>query len=83
MVCLNSQRLVYVFENRMGDLKTFECSNSCQKVGILLNKLGKIRKSSSYREKFIQGTDKFVRHTDMIEFSSTRVKDIFLPEKGY
>ena len=67
----------------MGDLKTFECSNSCQKVGILLNKLGKIRKSSSYREKFIQGTDKFVRHTDMIEFSSTRVKDTFLPEKGY
>ena len=74
---LNSRRLVYVFKNRMGDSKTFECSNSCQKVGVLLKKLGEIRENSSYREKFIQGTDKFVRHTEMIEFSSTRVKETF------
>ena len=77
IVCLNSRRPAYVFKNRMGDSKTFECSNSCQKVGVLLKKLGEIRESSSYREKFIQGTDKFVRHTEMIEFSSTRVKEIF------
>ena len=58
-------------------LKTFECSNSSQKVRILLKKLGEIRKSSSYREKFIQGTDKFVRPTEMFDFSSIRVTETF------
>ena len=76
MVCLNSRRFVYVFKNRMHDSKTFECSNSSQKVRILLKKLGEIRKSSSYREKFIQGTDKFVRPTEMFKFSSIRVIEI-------
>ena len=66
----------------MHDLKTFKCSNSSQKVRILLKKLGEIRKSSSCRGKFIQGTEKFVRPTEMFEFSSIRVIEIFLPEKG-
>ena len=70
---LNSRRLVYVFKNRMGDSKMFECSNSCQKVGVLLKKLGEIRESSSYREKFIQGTDKFVRPNEMFEFLNIRL----------
>ena len=34
--------------------------------------LEQIRKSSSYREKFIQETKKFVRPTEMFEFSSIR-----------
>ena len=50
MVCLNSRRFVYVFKNRIHDSKTFEYSNSTQKVRILLKKLGEIRKSSSYRD---------------------------------
>ena len=54
----------------MYDSKTLECSNSSQKVLILLKKLGEIRKSSSYREKFLQGTDKFVRPNKMFEFPS-------------
>ena len=66
----------------MHDLKTFECSNSSQKVWILLKKLGEIRKSSSYRKKLIQGTDKFVRLTEVFEFSSIRVIGIFLAWKG-
>ena len=57
----------------MHDSKTFECSNWSQKVGILLKNLGEIRKSSSYGEKFIQGTDKFVRPNEMFEFPSIRV----------
>ena len=65
----------------MHDSKTFECSNSMEKVQILLKKLGEVRKSSSYREKFIQGTDKFVRPTEMFEFSNIRVIEIFLAEK--
>ena len=73
MVSLNSRRFVYVFKNRLHDSKTFECSNSSQKVRILLKKLGGIRKSLSYREKFIQGTDKFVRPNKMFEFPSIRV----------
>ena len=73
MVCLNSRCFVYVFKTRMHDLKTFECSNSSQKVWILLKKLREIMKSSSYREKFIQGTNKFVRPTKMFEFSSIQV----------
>ena len=59
------------------DSKMFECSNSSQKVRILLEKLGEIRKSTSYREKFIQGTDKFVRPTEMFEFLSSQVIQIF------
>ena len=66
----------------MHDSKTLECSNSSQKVRVLLKKLGEIRKSSSYREKFIQRIDKFVHPTEMFEFSSIRVVEIFLPEKG-
>ena len=77
MFCLNTRRFVYVFKNQMHDSKTFECSNSSQKVRTLLKKLGEIRKSSSYREKFIQGTDKFVRSTEMFELSSIQVIDIF------
>ena len=73
MVSLNSRPFVYVFKNQMHDLKTFECSNSSQKVQILLKKLGEIRKSSIYREKFLQGTGKFVRPTEMLEFLSIRV----------
>ena len=49
------------------------CLNSSQKFPILLKKLGEIRKSSSYREKFIQGSDKFVRPTKMFGFLSIRV----------
>ena len=64
----------------MHDSKTLECSNSSQKVRILLK--SSERKSSSYREKFIQVTDKFVRPTKMFEFSSVRVVEIILPEKG-
>ena len=82
MVCLNSQHFVYAFKIQMDDLKTLECSNSSQKVLILLKKLGEIRKSLSYREKFIQGTNKFVWPTKMFEFSSIQVKEISLPEKG-
>ena len=63
----------------MHDSKTFEYSNSSQKVRILLKELGEIRKSSSYREKFIQGSDKFVRSTKMFEYSSIRVIEIFSP----
>ena len=77
MGCLNSRRFVYVFKNRMHELKTFQCSNSSQKVRILLTKLGEIKKSSSYREKFIQGNDKFGQPTEMFEFSSIRVIEIF------
>ena len=66
----------------MHDSKTLECSNSSQKVRILLKKLWEIRKNSSYREKFIQETDKFVRPTDMFEFSIIRVKEIFFAWKG-
>ena len=73
MVCLKSRRFVYVFENRMNDSKTLECSNSCQKVRILLKKLGEIWKYLSYREKFIQGIDRFVRSTEMFEFPSIQV----------
>ena len=73
MVCLKSRRFVYVFKTRMNDSKTLECSNSCQKVRILLKKLGEIRKCLSYREKLIQGTDRFVRPTEMFEFPSIRV----------
>ena len=62
----------------MHDSKAFECSNSSQKVRILLKKLGDVRKSSSYREKFIQGTlDEFVRPTEMFEFSSIRIIENF------
>ena len=57
----------------MHDSKTLECSNSSQKVRVLLKKLGEIRKSSSYREKLTQGSDKFVRPTEMFEFSSIPV----------
>ena len=64
------------------DSKTFECSNSSQKVRILPEKLGEIRKSSSYRGKFIQGTDKFVRPKEMFEFSSIQVIEIFFAWKG-
>ena len=73
MICLNSRRFVYVFKNRMHDSKTLKCSNSSQKVQILLKKLEEIRNRSSYREKFIQGTDKFVRPNKMFEFPSIRV----------
>ena len=82
MVCLNSRGSVYVFKNRMHDSETFECTNSSQKIRILLKKLGEIGKSSSYREKFVQGTDKFVHPTEMFEFSSIQVIEIFLPEKS-
>ena len=82
MVCLTSRRFVYIFKIRTHDSKTLECLNSSQKVQILLKKLGEIRKSSSYREKFIQGSDKFNRPTEMFEFLSVRVIEIFLPEKG-
>ena len=68
---------LYAFKNQMHDSKTFEWSNSMEKVRILLKKLGEVRKSSSYRGKFIQGTDKFVQPTEMFEFSSIRVIDIF------
>ena len=63
----------------MHDLKTLECSNSSQKVRILLKMLGEIRKSSSYREKFIQGTDKFVRPTyrDVQVFEYPNYRDFF------
>ena len=73
MICLNSRRFVYVFKNRMHDSKTLKCSNSSQKVRILLKKLEEIRNRSSYREKFIQGTVKFVRRNEMFEFPSIRV----------
>ena len=73
MVCLNSRRLAYVLKNRMHDLKPLECLNSSQKVRILLKKLGEIRKCLSYRAKFIQGTDKFVRPNEIFEFPSIRV----------
>ena len=73
---------LYVFKNRMHDSKTFKCSNSSQKIRILLKKLGEVRKSSSYREKFIQETDKFVRPTEMFEFSNIRFMEMFLAEKG-
>ena len=53
MVSLNSRRFVDVFKNQMHDSKTLECWNFSQKVRILLNNLGEIRKSSSCREKFI------------------------------
>ena len=75
MVCLNSRRFVYVSKNRMYDSETFECSNSSQKVQILLKKLGEIRESSSYREKFIQGTDKFFRPNEMFELPSIPVTE--------
>ena len=71
MVCLNSRH--FVFKNRMHDSKKLECSNSSQKARILLKKLGEIRKSLSYREKFIQGTNKYVRSTEMFEFLSIAV----------
>ena len=83
MVCLNSQGFVYVLKNWMHVLKTFECSNSSQKFWILLKKLREIRKTLSYREKFIQGTDKCVWPTETFDFSSIRVIEIFLPEKSY
>ena len=66
----------------MHDSQTLECSNSSNKVRILLKKFGEIRKSSIYSEKFIQGANKFVRPTEMFEFSSIRVVEIFLPQKG-
>ena len=44
MVSLNSRRFVYFFKNQIHDLKTLECSNSRQKVRILLKKLGEIKK---------------------------------------
>ena len=59
MVCLNS-RMLYVFKNGMHNSKTLESSNFSQKVQILSKKLREIRKSSSYTEKFIQGSNKFV-----------------------
>ena len=59
----------------MYDSKRFECSNSSQKVQILLKKLGEIRESSSYREKFIQGTDKFVQPNEMFELPSIPVTE--------
>ena len=43
--------------------------------------LEEIRKSSSYREKFIQETNKFVRPTEMFEFSSIRVIESQLCQK--
>ena len=43
--------------------------------------LEQIRKSSSYREKFIQETNKFVRPTEMFEFSSIRVIESQLCQK--
>ena len=44
-----------------------------QKVRVLLKKLGEMRKSSSYRKKFTQGTDKIVRPNETFEFPSIRV----------
>ena len=64
----------------MHDSKTLECSNPTQIVRILLK--SEIRKSLTYREKFIQGTDKFVRLIEMFEFLSIRVIETFLPEKS-
>ena len=57
----------------MHDTKTLKRSNSSQKVRILLKKPGEIGKSSSYREKFIEGTDKYVQPNEMFEFLSIRV----------
>ena len=64
----------------MHDSKTLECSNPTQIVRILLK--SEIRKSLTYREKFIKGTDKFVRLIEMFEFLSIRVIETFLPEKS-
>ena len=62
-----------LLKNGMHNSKTLESSNFSQKVQILLKKLREIRKSSSYTEKFIQGTNKFVRPKKMFEFQSIRV----------
>ena len=63
----------------MHDTKTLERSNSSQKARILFKKPGEIGKSSSYREKFIQGTDKFVRPTyrDVQVFEYPNYRDFF------
>ena len=66
----------------MDDLKTLECSNSSQKVQILLKKLGEIRKSLCYKENIIQETNKFFWPTKMFKFSSIQVKEIFFAWKG-
>ena len=66
----------------MHDSETMECSNSSQKVRILLKRFREIRISSSYREKFIQGANKFVPPTEMFEFSSIRLIEIFLASKS-
>ena len=76
MARLNSRHFVYVFKNWMHDSKTLACLSSSQQVWILLKKLGEIWESSSYREKFIQGTDKFVRPTEMFEILSIHVIEI-------
>jgi len=43
-----------------------------------LQKSEKGEKSSSYREEFVLGTEKTVRPTEMFEFSSVRIMEIFL-----
>ena len=74
-----SRRTTFMFSKI--DCMIWKRLNSSQKVRILLKKLGEIKKRSSYREKFIQGTNKFVRPTEMFEFSCIQVIEIFFAWK--
>jgi len=44
----------------------------------LCKKVNRERKVLSYREEFVLGTEKTIRPTEMFEFSSVRVMEIFL-----